>query len=125
LLAVEYLAAAAISGESLWERMVMELPPHITFPQWLLMLLSKTILHLVRLDAQGAVDVYDLWRRYLPVPDLSGPLGPMLVRAGRSRGPRNTDITFTGPSLGVILRPLAKQGSWYIDLENPPVSNSQ
>jgi hypothetical protein len=26
-------------------------------------------------------------------------------------------VTFTGPSLGAILRPLAKQGSWYIDLE--------
>jgi hypothetical protein len=84
LLAVEYLAAAAVSGDSLWERMVMELPPHITFPQWLSMLLSKTILRLVRLDAQRAVDVYHLWRRYLPVPDLSGPLGPMLVQEGRA-----------------------------------------
>ncbi|SRR6266404_576123 len=27
------------------------------------------------------------------------------------------DITFTGPSLGTVLRPLTKQGSWYIDLE--------
>jgi hypothetical protein len=40
--------------------MLMELPPHITFPQWLLLLLSKTILRLVRLDAQRAVDVYHL-----------------------------------------------------------------
>jgi hypothetical protein len=119
LLAVEYLAAAAISGESLWERMVLELPPHITFPQWLSMLLSKTILRLVRLDAQRAVDVYDLWRRYLPVPDLSGPLGPMLVQEGRAdlAIPMLSDINFTGPSLGTILQPLAKQGSWYIDLE--------
>ncbi|KAN0132968.1 hypothetical protein V8E53_009333 [Lactarius tabidus] len=66
LLAVEYLAAAAISGDSLWERMVMVLPQHITFRQWLSMLLSKTILRLVRLDAQCAADVYHPWRRYLP-----------------------------------------------------------
>jgi hypothetical protein len=30
---------------------------------------------------------------------------------------RNTDINFTGRSLGTILRPLAKQGNWYIDPE--------
>jgi hypothetical protein len=119
LLAVDYLAAAAVSGDSLWERMVMELPPHITFPQWLPMLLSKTILRLVRLDAQRAVDVYHLWRRYLPVPDLSGPLGPMLVQEGRAdlAIPMLSGVSFTGSSLGTILRPLAKQGSWYIDLE--------
>ncbi len=119
LLAVEYLAAAAVSGDSLWERTVMELPPHITFPQWHSMLLSKTILHLVRLDAQRAVDVYHLWRRYLPLPDLSVPLGPMLVQEGRAdlAIPMLSDINFTGPSLGIVLRPLAKQGGWYIDLE--------
>ena len=119
LLAVEYLAAAAVSGDSLWERMVMELPPHITFPQWQSMLLSKTILRLVRLDAERAVEVYYLWRRYLPLPDLSAPLGPMLVQEGRAdlAIPMISGINFTGPSLGAILRPLAKQGSWYIDLE--------
>ena len=119
LLAVEYLAAAAVTGDSLWERVVTELPPHITFPQWQTMLLSKTILRLVRLDAQRAVDVYHLWQRYLPVPDLSVSLGPMLVQEGRAdlAIPMLSDINFTGPSLGTILRPLAKQGSWYIDLE--------
>ena len=84
LLATEYLAATAVSGDSLWERTITELPPHITFPQWHSMLLSKTILRLVRLDAQRAVDVYHLWRRYLPVPDLSMSLGPMLVQEGRA-----------------------------------------
>lgn len=119
LLAVEYLAAAAVSGDSLWERIVIELPPHITFPQWHSMLLSKTILRLVRLDAQRAVDVYHLWRRYLPLPDLSASLGPMLVQEGCAdlAIPMLSDINFTGPSLGAVLRPLAKQGSWYIDLE--------
>src|SRR6266404_38446 len=43
LLAVEYLVTTAISGDSLWERIVTELPPHITFLQWHPMLLSKTI----------------------------------------------------------------------------------
>ena len=119
LLGVEYLAAAAVSGDSLWERMVAELPPHITFPQWMSMLLSKTILRLVRLDAQRAVDVYHLWRRYLPVPDLSGTLGPIFVQEGRAdlAIPMLSDINLTGPSLGAVLQPLAKQGSWYIDLE--------
>lgn len=119
LLAVEYLAAAAVSGDSLWERIVTELPPHITFPQWHSMLLSKTILRLVRLDAQRAADVYHLWRRYLPLPNLSVPLGPMLVQEGRAdlAIPMLSDIDFTGPYLGAVLRPLAKQGSWYIDLE--------
>ncbi|KAH9068462.1 hypothetical protein EDB83DRAFT_2263052 [Lactarius deliciosus] len=119
LLAVEYLAAAAVSGDSLWERIVIELPPHITFPQWHSMLLSKTILRLVRLDAQRAVDMYHLWRRYLPLPDLSASLGPMLVQEGRVdlAIPMLSDISFTGPSLGAVLQPLAKQGSWYIDLE--------
>ncbi|KAN0132965.1 hypothetical protein V8E53_009330 [Lactarius tabidus] len=84
LFAVEYPVAAAVSGDSLWERMpvAMELPPHYTFPQWISILLSKTILHLVRLDAQRTVDIYHLWQRYLPVPDLSGPMGPMLVQEG-------------------------------------------
>ncbi|KAI9439917.1 hypothetical protein H4582DRAFT_1943959 [Lactarius indigo] len=119
LLAVEYLAAAAVSGDSLWERIVIELPPHVTFPQWHSMLLSKTILRLVRLDAQRAVDVHHLWRRYLPLPDLSASLGPMLVQEGRAdlAIPMLSDINFTGPSLGTVLRSLAKQGSWYIDLE--------
>ncbi|KAH9178119.1 hypothetical protein EDB89DRAFT_1929355, partial [Lactarius sanguifluus] len=101
------LAAAAISGDSLWERIVIELPPHITFPQWHSMLLSKTILRLVRLDAQRAVDVYHLWRRYLPLPDLSASLGPMLVQEGCA-DLRNTDLSF-----GHLL----SRGSWYIDLE--------
>ncbi|KAF8273294.1 hypothetical protein EI94DRAFT_1298434 [Lactarius quietus] len=119
LLAVEYLTAATISGDSLWENMVIDLPPHITFPQWHPMLLSKTILRLVRLDAQRAVDMYYLWRRYLPVPNLSMPLGPMLVQEGRAdlAIPLLSDINFTGSSLGAVLRPLAKQGSWYIDLK--------
>ncbi|KAH9031782.1 hypothetical protein EDB85DRAFT_1958421 [Lactarius pseudohatsudake] len=119
LLAVEYLAAAAVSGDSLWERIVIELPPHITFPQWHSMLLSKTILRLVRLDAQRAVDVYHLWRRYLPLPDLSASLGPMLVQEGCAdlAIPMLSGINFTGPSLGAVLQSLTKQGSWYIDLE--------
>jgi hypothetical protein len=119
LLAVEYLAAAAILGDSLWGMMVMELPPHITFPQRVSMLFSKTILRLVRLDAQRAMDVYHLWWRYLPVPDPSVPQGPMLVEEGLTdlATPMLPDIDFTGPFLGTILRLLAKQGSWYIDLE--------
>ncbi|KAH9960907.1 hypothetical protein BC827DRAFT_1267959 [Russula dissimulans] len=119
LLAVEYLAAAVVSGDTLWERIIKELPPHIVFPQWHPMLLSKVILRIARLDAQRAVDIFNLWRRYLPVPDLSVPLSPMLVQEGRVdlAIPLLADINFTGPFLGVILRPLAKQGSWYIDLE--------
>ncbi|KAN0132966.1 hypothetical protein V8E53_009331 [Lactarius tabidus] len=111
-------AAAVLLGDSLWERMVTELPPHITFPQWLSTLLVKTI-RIVRLDAQRAVDVYQLWRRYLPIPDPSGPLGPMLVQEGRAdlAIPMLSDINLLGSSLGTILRPLAKQGSWYIYLE--------
>ena len=119
LLAVEYLAAAVVSGDTLWERIVTELPPYIVFPQWHPMLLSKTILRVVRVDTQRAADVYDLWRRYLPVPDLSAPLGLMLLQEGRVdlATPMLTNVNFTGPFLGTILRPLAKQGSRYIDLE--------
>lgn len=119
LLAVEYLAAAVVSGDTLWERIVTELPPYIVFPQWHPMLLSKTILHIVRVDTQRAVDVYNLWRRYLPVPDLSAPLGLMLVQEGRVdlAIPMLSDVNFTGPFLGTILRPFAKQGNRYIDLE--------
>ena len=119
LLAIEYLAAAANSGDSLWERTVTELPPFITFSQWHSTLLSKTILRIVRLDAQRALDVYHLWRRYLPVPDLSMRLGPMLVQEGRAdlAIPMLSGIKFTGSSLGAVLRPLSKQGRWYIDLE--------
>jgi len=119
LLAVDYLTAAVVSGDSLWERIITELPPHIVFPQWHPMLLSKAILRIARVDAQRAVDVYHLWRRYLPVPNLSVPLSPMLVQEGRAdlAIPMLPDINFTGPFLGTILRPLAKQGSWYIDLE--------
>jgi len=118
LLAVEYLAAAVVSGDTLWERIVTELPPYIVFPQWHPMLLSKTILRIVRADTQRAADVYDLWRRYLPVPDLSAPLGLMLVQEGRVdlATPMLANVNFTGPFLGTILRPLAKQ-SRYIDLE--------
>ena len=47
LLVVKCLAVAAVSGNSLWERMVMEIPLHTTFPQWLSLLLSKTILCLI------------------------------------------------------------------------------
>ena len=118
LLAVEYFTAAAASGELVWERIVMDLPPHIVFPQWQSMLLSKTILRLVRIDAQRAVDVYHLWQRYLPVPNLSAPLGVMLVQEGRAdlAIPILVNVDFTGPLLGTILRPLAKRGSQYIDL---------
>jgi hypothetical protein len=90
--------------------------PRITFSQWVSMLLSKTILRLVRLDAQRAMDVYHLWWRYLPVPDLSVPQGPMLGRADLAIL-MLSDINCTGPSLGTVLQPNAKQGSWYIDLE--------
>lgn len=119
LLAVEYLTAAVVSGDTLWERIVTELPPHIVFPQWQPMLLSKTVLRIVRVDAQRAVDVFHLWRRYLPVPDLSASLGLMLVQEGRAdlATPMLSNVKFTGPFLGTILHPLAKQGSWYIDLE--------
>jgi hypothetical protein len=119
LLAVEYLTAAVVSGDTLWERIVTELPPHIVFPQWQPLLLSKTILRIVRVDAQRAADVFHLWRRYLPVPDLSAPLGLVLVQEGRAdlATPMLSDVKFTGPFLGAILHPLAKQGSWYIDLE--------
>ncbi|KAF8273239.1 hypothetical protein EI94DRAFT_1696800 [Lactarius quietus] len=47
----------------------------------------------------------------------AGPLhavGPY-ARARRLHGPRISDIKFTGPSLGAVLQPLSKQGSWYID----------
>jgi len=119
LLAVEYLTAAVVSGDTLWERIVTELPPHIVFPQWQPMLLSKTVLRIVRVDAQRAVDVFHLWRRYLPVPDLSASLGLMLVQEGRAdlATPMLSNVKFTGPFLGTILHPLAKQGNWYIDLE--------
>jgi hypothetical protein len=119
LLAVEYLAAAVVSGNTLWERIVAELPPHMVFPQWQPMLLSKTILRIARVDAQRAVEVFQLWRRYLPVPDLSAPLGLVLVQEGRMdlAIPALADINFTGPFLGAILRPLAKQRSRYIDLD--------
>ncbi|KAI9511816.1 hypothetical protein F5148DRAFT_1167822, partial [Russula earlei] len=117
--AVEYLAAAVASGDALWERIVTELPPHMIFPQWHSMLLSKTILRIVRVDALRAADVFHLWRRYLPVPDLSVPLSLMLVQEGRMdlAMPLLANVSFTGPLLGSILRPLAKQGSRYIDLE--------
>jgi hypothetical protein len=119
LLAVEYLAAAVVSGDTLWERIVAELPPHMVFPQWQPMLLSKTILRIVRVDAQRAVEVFHLWRRYLPVPDLSTPLGLILVQEGRAdlAMPILAHVNFTGPFLGAILRPLAKQRNRYIDLE--------
>lgn len=119
LLAVEYLGAAVVSGDTLWERVVTELPPHIVFPQWLPMLISRTILRIVRVDAQRAADVFYLWRRYLPVPDLALPLGLMLVQEGRVdlAIPMLASITFTGPLLGMVLRPLAKQRGRYIDLE--------
>ena len=119
LLAVEYLAAAVVSGNTLWERVVAELPPHMVFPQWQPMLLSKTILRVARMDAQRAVEVFQLWRRYLPVPDLSGPLGLTLVQEGRVdlAIPMLASVNFTGPFLGAILRPLTKQRSRYIDLE--------
>jgi hypothetical protein len=118
LLAVEYFAAAVTSGDLLWERIVTNLPPHIVFPQWHPMFLSKTILRLVRLDPQRAVDVYHLWQRYLPVADLSAPLGVMLIQEGRVdlAVPMLANVDFTGPLLGTILRPLAKRGSQYIDL---------
>ena len=119
LLAVEYMAAAVVSGDTLWERIVAELPPHMMFPQWQPMLLSKTILRVVRMDAQRAVEVFQLWRRYLPVPDLSAPLGLALVQEGRAdlAIPILAGVDFTGPFLGAILRPLAKEKSWYINLE--------
>lgn len=119
LLAVEYLAAAVVSGNTVWERIVAELPPHMVFPQWQPMLLSKTILRVVRIDAQRAVEVFQLWRRYLPVPDLSAPLGLTLVQEGRVdlAIPILAGVNFTGRFLGAILRPLAKQRSRYIDLE--------
>ena len=119
LLAVEYLTAAVVSGNTLWERIVAELPPHMMFPQWQPMLLSKTILRIVRMDAQRAVEVFQLWRRYLPVPDLSAPLGLMLVQEGRAdlAIPILANVNFTGPFLGAILRPLAEQRNQYIDLE--------
>ncbi len=119
LLAVEYLAAAVVSGDSLWERIITELPPHIVFPQWRPMLLSKTILRIVRVDAQRAADIFDLWRRYLPVPDLSAPLGIMLVQECRAdlATPMFANVNFTGPSLGTILRTLAKQGNRYMSLD--------
>lgn len=119
LLAVEYLVAAVVSGDTLWERIVAELPPHMVFPQWQPMLLPKTILRIVRVDAQRAVDVFQRWRRYLPVPDISAPLGLILVQEGRTdlAIPLLADVNFSGPFLGAILRPLAKQGSRYIDLE--------
>ncbi|KAH9972059.1 hypothetical protein BGW80DRAFT_1316170 [Lactifluus volemus] len=109
LLAVEYLTAA---------RIVTNLPPHIVFPQWHPMLLSKTILRLVRLDAQRAVEVYHLWQPYLPVPDLSTPLGVMLIQEGRTdlAIPMLANVVFTGPVVGTILHPLAKRGNQYIDL---------
>ena len=46
-----------------------ELPPQITFPQWHsnVLLVFKTMLRLVFLDAQREVDVYYLCRRYLPL----------------------------------------------------------
>ncbi len=119
LLAVEYLAAAVVSGNTVWERIVAELPPHMMFPQWQPMLFLKTILRIVRMDAQRAVEVFQLWRRYLPVPDLSAPLGLILVQEGRTdlAIPILGDINFTRPFLGAILRPLAKHRSRYIDLE--------
>ena len=120
LLAIEYLAAAVVSGNNtLWERVVAELPPHMVFPQWQPMLLSKTILRIARMDPQRAVEVFQLWRRYLPVPDLSAPLGLILVQEGRTdlAIPILAGVNFTGPFLGAILRPLAKQRSWYIDLD--------
>ncbi|KAI0267743.1 hypothetical protein BC834DRAFT_842430 [Gloeopeniophorella convolvens] len=119
LLAIEYLATAVLSGDAVWERIIAELPPHVVFPQWHPMLLAKTILRLVRLDAQRAVDVYHVWRRYLPVPDLSASLGPMLVEEGHTdlAMPILATVDFTGTSLGAVFRPLAKQGAWYIDLE--------
>ena len=119
LLAVEYLAAAVVSGNTVWERIVAELPPYMVFPQWQPMLLSKTILRIVRMDAQRAVEVFHLWRRYLPVPDLSAPLGLTLIQEGRIdlAIPILAYVNFTGPFLGAILRPLAKQRSLYIDLE--------
>ena len=118
LLAVEYFTAAVASGDLLWERIVTNLPPHIVFPQWHPMLLSKTILRLVRLDAQRAVEVYHLWQPYLPVPDLSTPLGVMLIQEGRMdlAIPMLANVIFTGPVVGTILHPLAKRGNWYIDL---------
>src|SRR6266478_3426960 len=119
LLAVEYLAAAVVSGNTLWERIVAELPPHMVFPQGQPMLLSRTILRIARMDAQRAVEKFQLWRRYLPVPELSAPLGLILVQEGRTylAIPILADVDFTGPFLGAVLRPLAKQGSRYIDLE--------
>ena len=56
--------------------MVMELPPHTTLSQPYSVLLFKTILRLVCLDEKCTVNVYNLWRRYLPLPDLSVLLGP-------------------------------------------------
>ena len=58
---------------------------------------------------------------FLPVPDLSVPLGSMLVQEGRAHLaiPMLSDINFTGSSLGTVLQPLAKQGSWYIDRWQP------
>ena len=119
LLAVEYLAAAVVSGNTLWERIITELPPYMVFPQWQPMLLSKTILRIARVDAQRAVEVFQLWRRYLPVPDLSKPLGLVLVQEGRTdlAIPVLVDVNFTGPFLGAILRPLSKQRCRYIDLD--------
>jgi hypothetical protein len=83
------------------------------------MLLSRTNLRHDPLDARRAAEVYRLWRRYLPVPDLSVPQGQMLVEDGLTdlATPMLSDINFTGPFLGTILRLLAKQGSWYIVLE--------
>jgi hypothetical protein len=119
LLAVEYLTAAVISGDTLWERIIAELPPHVLFPQWQPMLLSKTILRIGRVDAQCAADIFELWRRYLPVPDLSAPLGIMLVQEGRAdlATPMLANVKFTGLLLRALLRPLVKQGHQYIDLE--------
>ncbi|KAF8259876.1 hypothetical protein EI94DRAFT_1812580 [Lactarius quietus] len=74
----------------------MELPLHVMVPSWHSMLLSKTILRLVRKDALCAVDMAALSARTGPL----RALGSKLVQEGRAEFAITmlSDINFTGLS---------------------------
>ncbi|KAI0045849.1 hypothetical protein FA95DRAFT_1573529 [Auriscalpium vulgare] len=124
LLAVEYIVASAVCGRTVWEDVVGALPHYVAFPQWQGMLLAETLVRLARIDAQLAWDMYTLWGRYLDIPArVRYPLCLAFVEDGR--------IDLAMPLLGewpadgekgqalaaALLLQLARERSWYIDLQ--------